>query len=94
VKRFEWDKAKNAKLKKERGIGFEDITAAILLGDLMDVIGHHNPDKYPNQNVYVVKIEDYIYLVPFVEDEEKKFLKTIYPSRKMTKKYVTERKKL
>ena len=61
---------------------------AISEGNLLYIIGHSNPKKYPNQKVYVLRIEDYIYLVPFVEDNEKYFLKTIYASRRMTKKYL------
>lgn len=90
---FDWDEEKNKKLKEERGIGFEDIVTAIDEGNLLDVLKHHNPKKHPNQQIYVVKIEDYVYLVPFVKEPEKHFLKTIYPSRKMTKKYLIERRK-
>lgn len=93
MKYFDWDEEKNALLKTERDIGFEDVVSAIDEGNLLEVLSHHNPKKYPNQKIYVVKIEDYVYLVPFVEDEEKRFLKTIYPSRKMTKKYLFERRK-
>lgn len=93
MKYFDWDEEKNVKLKSEREICFEDVVMAIDEGNLLEVLNHHKPDKYPNQKIYVVKIEDYVYLVPFVEDEEKYFLKTIYPSRKMTKKYLIERRK-
>jgi len=93
VKYFDWDKEKNGLLRAERDVGFEDVVTAINEGYLIKVLGHHNPKKYPNQKIYVVEIEGYVYLVPFVEDEEKRFLKTIYPSRKMTKKYLIERRK-
>lgn len=93
MKYFDWDEGKNDKLKREREIGFEDVVIAIDEGNLLEVLDHHKRDKYPNQKIYVVKIEDYVYLVPFVEDEEKRFLKTIYPSRKMTRKYLIERRK-
>lgn len=93
MKYFDWDEEKNQKLRAEREIGFEDVVNAIDEGGLLEVLDHHNPDKYPNQKMYVVKIEEYVYLVPFVEDEEKRFLKTIYPSRKMTRKYIIERRK-
>ncbi len=89
---FDWDEEKNKKLKSERGVGFEDVVTAINEGDLLDVLNHHNISKYPNQKIYVVKIEDYAYLVPFVKEPGKLFLKTIYPSRKMTKKYIIERR--
>src|SRR6266545_7153413 len=65
VKYFAWDDAKNAKLKADRGIGFEDIVFHIERGDLLDVLEHPNPDRYAGQRVFVVRREDYVYLVPF-----------------------------
>ena len=85
VKYFAWDDAKNAKLRAERGIGFEDIVFHIERGDLLDILEHPNPDRYAGQRIFVVQREDYVYLVPFVEDEHTVFLKTIIPSRKATK---------
>ena len=85
MKYFDWDDAKNAKLRTERGIGFEDIVFHIERGDLLDILEHPNPDRYAGQRIFVVRREDYVYLVPFVEDEHTVFLKTIIPSRKATK---------
>ncbi len=86
---FEFSAEKNQFLIKERGICFEDVIAAIDDGNLLDIIKHHNEKKYPNQKIYVVHIDDYVYLVPFVrKDEQTVFLKTIFPSRKLTKKYL------
>ena len=90
MKYFDWDKEKNQKLKQERGIGFEDIIVAIDEGKLLLTLEHH---KRANQKIYVVNVGDYAYMVPFVEDEEKRFLKTIYPSRKMTKRYIIRKEK-
>jgi uncharacterized DUF497 family protein len=90
VKYFDWDDAKNAKLRAERGIGFEDIVFHIERGDLLDILEHPNPDRYAGQQIFVVRREDYVYLVPFVEDEHTVFLKTIIPSRKATKQYLDE----
>jgi hypothetical protein len=90
VKYFAWDGAKNAKLGKERGIGFEDVVFHIERGDLLDILEHSNPDRYPGQRIFVVRREDYVYLVPFVEDAHTVFLKTIIPSRKATKQYLGE----
>jgi uncharacterized DUF497 family protein len=87
---FDWDDAKNAKLRTERGIGFEDIVFHIERGDLLDILEHPNPDRYADQRIFVVRREDYVYLVPFVEDENTLFLKTIIPSRKATKEYLGE----
>lgn len=93
MKRFEWDPEKNKKLKAGRGIGFEEIKKAIESGNLLDEVDHPNKAKYPNQKMYVVKFKEYVYLVPFVEDEEKCFLKTLYPSRKEAKKYLERKEK-
>lgn len=90
MKYFDWDEEKNQKLKHERGIGFEDIIIAIDEGRLLITLKH---PKRPNQKIYVVNVGGYAYMAPFVEDDEKKFLKTIYPSRKMTRKYLIERRK-
>jgi predicted DNA binding CopG/RHH family protein/uncharacterized DUF497 family protein len=82
VKYFDWDDAKNAKLRTERGIGFEEIVFHIERGDLLDILEHPNPGRYGGQRIFVVRREDYVYRVPFVEDEQTVFLKTIIPSRK------------
>ena len=90
MKYFAWDDAKNAKLKAERGIGFEEVVFHIERGDLLDILAHPNPDRYAGQRIFVVLREDYVYLVPFVEDEHTVFLKTIIPSRKATTQYLRE----
>ena len=90
VKYFAWDDEKNAKLKAERGIGFEDVVFHIERGDLLDTVDHRNPSRYAGQRMFIVRREDYVYLVPFVEDEHTMFLKTIIPSRKATKQYLGE----
>lgn len=88
MKYFDWDQEKNAKLKKERGISFEDIIVAMESGNVLGVKDNYNQKKYPRQKMYIAKINNYIFLVPFVEDEDNIFLKTIIPSRKATKKYL------
>jgi uncharacterized DUF497 family protein len=88
MKPFNWNKEKNQQLQEQRGITFEEIVQAIEQGNLLDVIKHYNSDKYPNQKILIVKIDDYVYLVPFVENDLEIFLKSIIPSRKMTKKYL------
>ena len=90
MKYFAWDDAKNAKLRKERGIGFEEIVFHIERGDLLEILDHPNPARYGGQRIFVLRREDYVYLVPFVEDEDTVFLKTIIPSRKETKEYLGE----
>jgi len=92
VKYFDWGEKKNKKLKVEREVSFEDVVVAIGNGQVLDIISHPNKKCYPNQKIFIVNINEYAYLVPFVEDEEKVFLKTIIPSRKATKKYLIEGK--
>lgn len=88
MKPYDWSEAKNSKLKTERLISFEDILTAIDDGRLLEAIEHPNQVKYKKQKMYAIEIGDYVYLVPYVEDDEKIFLKTIIPSRKATKKYL------
>jgi len=89
-KRVRFSYEKNEWLKEERGIGFEDVLLSIENGDLLDDLEHPNRDKYPNQYVFIilVRIKNYVYVVPYVENEDEIFLKTIIPSRKMKKKYM------
>ena len=88
MKVYAWNSDKNEALKKERGISFEEIVLNIQLGNEVNIYDHPNIKLYPNQQISVVIIEDYAYLVPYVEDKEQIFLKTIIPSRKATKQYV------
>ena len=90
VKYFAWDDAKNAKLRADRGIAFEDVVFHIERGDLVDILEHPNRDRYAGQRIFVVQREAYVYMVPFVEDEHAVFLKTIIPSRKATNQYLGE----
>ncbi|MDZ7725763.1 MAG: toxin [candidate division KSB1 bacterium] len=85
---YDWNNVKNEQLKKIRGISFEQITTQIETGFLLDIVGHPNQEKYLNQRIYIVEYENYAYLVPFVQNKNSIFLKTIYPSRKATIKYL------
>jgi hypothetical protein len=78
---------KNELLKKTRGIGFEEIIIAIEAGNILDVYDHPDQSNYPGQKIYVVEALDYVYLVPYVRNEDGIFLKTIIPSRKAKKIY-------
>jgi len=91
MKFIDWDQKKNLKLKNERDICFEDIIIAINDGNVLRVQKSYNSKKYPHQKM-IVKINNYAFLVPFVEDDKKIFLKTIIPSRKATKKYLLKNK--
>ena len=85
MKYFAWSHDKNEMLKEERGVSFEEVVFYIEQDQLLDILEHPNQKKYPEQQMFVVEIEDYVYLVPFVEKENEVFLKTIIPSRKATK---------
>jgi uncharacterized DUF497 family protein len=85
---FDWNTDKNEWLKVQRDITFEEIVFHILHGGLLDILENPNKKQYPGQRVFVVNVEGYVCLVPYVETEESIFLKTIIPSRKMTKKYL------
>ncbi len=78
-------------LRTGRGISFEDIVFHIEAGDAVDIFAHPNQSKYPQQQIIVVCVEDYAYLVPFVENDEEIFLKTIIPSSKATRRYLGEK---
>ena len=85
TKPFRWDPDKNERLIQERGVSFEQITVAVENGDLLQVVQHPNVAKYPRQKIMIVGIDGYAYLVPFVEETDYLFLKTIIPSRKATR---------
>ena len=88
MKQINWNPYKNHKLIEERGISFEDVVFCLHHEGLLDDISHPNKDKYSHQRIFVVSIDQYVYLVPYVEDENEFFLKTIIPSRKATKQYL------
>ena len=85
---FDWNDEKNEFLKSARGVSFEVVVFHIQNGDVLDVIKHPNAARYPNQNIIVLNIEGYVYLVPYVKERGVRFLKTIIPSRKATKEYL------
>ncbi|MCU7816228.1 MAG: BrnT family toxin [Candidatus Thiodiazotropha sp. (ex Rostrolucina anterorostrata)] len=87
---YAWNSKKNELLLQERGISFEDIVLNIHLGNEMDIYDHPNQERYPGQKISVVLVEGYAYLVPFVENKDEIFLKTIIPSRKATKHHLGE----
>ena len=85
---FSWSEEKNELLKAERQVSFEDVVFYIEMGFLLDILEHPNQEKYKGQKIFVVQMEEYVYLVPFIESDSEIFLKTIIPSRKATKKYL------
>ena len=90
MKLFRWAVEKNELLKEARGVAFESIVVAIELGGLLDILEHPNKTRYPNQKVLVVSFDGYVCLVPFVEEAEHFFLKTVIPSRKATRDYLKQ----
>ena len=88
MKPFRWNHDKNEALKIERSISFEEIVLAIETDGLLDQLRHPNSEKYPNQSVLVVALDGYVYLVPYVEEPDYFFLKTVIPSRKATRDYL------
>ena len=90
LKLFRWSADKNRQLEMERGITFDRVVTAIGNGKTLDVIEHPNKAKYPSQRIFIIALDEYVYLVPFVESEQEIFLKTIIPSRKMKKQYLGE----
>ena len=87
MKLINWNTEKSLNLKASRGICFEDIVFYIENGDILDDYRHPNQKRYPEQRIMVIGINNYAYLVPYVEDEDELFLKTIIPSRKATESY-------
>ena len=91
MKDVNWDNKKNSWFKENRGISFEIIKYHIENQESVDIVKHPNKERYPNQWMFIIEIHDYIYCVPFVENEEEVFLKTIFPSRALTKKYLKKK---
>jgi uncharacterized DUF497 family protein len=84
---FDWSNEKNEWLKANRGVCFEQVVMLFEREDVLDILEHPKQETYPGQKIAVIRIGDYAFLVPFVEEGETIFLKTIIPSRKATSKY-------
>ncbi len=87
MKQINWNTEKSLKLKELRGVCFEDIVYYIEKGDILDDHLHPDQTKHPKQRVMVIGIDSCAYVVPYVEDEEEIFLKTVIPGRKATELY-------
>jgi len=90
MKVINWNAEKNQELIEDRGVSFEEVVFYLQQGALLDDIEHPNVTKYPDQRIFVININDYVYLVPYVESHDEIFLKTVIPSRKATKQYLGE----
>lgn len=87
MKTFQWSNEKDQFLRDERGIGFEEIVVCIENGYLLSI--QENPSgNFDDQKIMIVNVRNYAYVIPYVESDEEIFLKTIFPSRKATKKYL------
>ena len=91
--KFEWDSEKNEQIKKARGISFEEIALLLGNGQLWAVTKHWNEKKYSHQQIFLLPINGYIYAVPFIQENDIIFLKTAFPSRKLTRQYNQELEK-
>ena len=87
MKTYHWNEEKNDWLKRHRNISFEEVVFFIETGGLLDTYEHPKKEKYPSQSIFVVRTDRYVYIVPYVEEDEYYFLKTIIPNRKSKKKY-------
>ncbi len=88
MSRFDWSDEKNELLERTRGICFEDVLVCIQNGDVLGIIRHPNQERYPHQNIIVLTADGYVWLIPYVQSEGIRFLKTIIPSRKATQEYL------
>ena len=89
MKSMRWSAEKSLSLKAERGVSFEEVLSAISQGGLLCVMDHPNRKKYGHQKMLVVRIRNYAYLVPCVESDSEIFLKSIMPSRKATRQFLS-----
>ena len=92
MKPIRWNAEKSLSLKAQRGVSFEEIVAATSQGGLLKVMEHPNRARYEHQKMLVVRIREYAYLVPYVESDNEIFLKSIIPSRKATRNFLTGEK--
>lgn len=90
---FCFNEEKDKKLKLERGIGFEEIISILQHGLELDIVEQHNKTKYLNQKIFIVEKNNYVYAVPYIERGNQIFLKTIFPNRKLQRKYLTKKLK-
>jgi hypothetical protein len=91
MKSINWNTEKSNVLNESRGICFEDVVFYIERGDILDDYLHPNQRDYPGQRIMVINISNYAYLIPYIENDEELFLKTIIPSRKATQRYLGEK---
>ncbi len=91
--RFDWRPEKNAWLRKHRGISFDEIIIHLGRGDVWKIGPHPNQKRYPRQSIAFVIVNDYVHMVPFEIVGEVINLRTIIPSRKATRQYLSEQER-
>lgn len=84
MKLINYNHDKSELLKTIRGVSFKEVAEMVIKGDIFEVV--NNPG-YPNQMAFILKINGYFWVCPFVENDVEIFLKTLYPSRKANKLY-------
>lgn len=89
MSKFDWSDEKNKLLERTRGICFEDVLVCIQNGDILDLLHHPNRERYPHQKIIVLNVDGYVWLIPYVKSKGVRFLKTIIPSRKATREYLS-----
>lgn len=89
---YTYSLSKSVWLRQERGLGFEEIIS-LIEEEGVEAVYPHPSAKYPNQFICEVVVETYVYIVPFVVEGNKAFLKTLFPSRKATKRHRTKGQK-
>lgn len=89
MSQFDWDDEKNELLERTRGVCFEEVLVQVQNGAILDIIKHPNRERYPNQNIIVLNFDGYVWLVPYVKTKGIRFLKTIIPSRRATREYLS-----
>ncbi|MFW5883136.1 MAG: toxin [Verrucomicrobiota bacterium] len=87
-KAFDWSETKNEILIAHRGISFDEVAQLLSTGNYWQSIPHPNPEKYPDQKLFLIPIDNYIFVVPYLIDGDRIYLKTIFPSRKLTATYL------
>ncbi len=87
MKPIRWNEEKNQLLILQRGLSFEMVLEKLEKRDILAKRKHHDSEKYPNQFLFILRLDGYVCYVPFVENDEEIFLKTIIPSRKLENEF-------
>ena len=89
---YTWDADKNEWLRRNRGLSFDDVVYHLEHGGFLDDVPHPSQQLHPGQRLYIIRIGNYAYEVPFYRDGDVESLRTLYPSRKYTSAYLRNRR--